>query len=220
MKQKIILICMLLISSYAIAQQSPEPIYTLTETGVQPKGKFINDLDAGNYTNVTPYVRYKISQITSRDNLYNYQVEMLKYKGWENDAGVANVIEISNGSNKILTLKNCEAWLNLAADPDTGSSTTQPFIPVYLSNGDIALLFVEYIYASQPSHLMIVLLRKGTATVVFNKPYFLNSVNIAENSFGAAIQSNTVEWIDDKAINAPDVSHILTNNGIMNFVAK
>lgn len=132
--KKYMIICMLLFPTFAIAQHSPEAIYTLTETGIQPKSKFINAFDSGNYNNITPYVRYKISQVTSLDKLYNYQIEMSKYKSLENDAGVANVIEISSGNKKLLTIKNCEAWLNMATYSDWGSTiTTQPFITAHLS---------------------------------------------------------------------------------------
>lgn len=109
--KKYMIICMLLFPTFAIAQHSPEAIYTLTETGIQPKSKFINAFDSGNYNNITPYVRYKISQVTSLDKLYNYQIEMSKYKGWENDAGVATVIEISSGNKKLLTIKTVKPGL-------------------------------------------------------------------------------------------------------------
>lgn len=40
------------------------------------------------------------------------------------------------------------------------------------------------------------------------KEYFLNSIHMNRNSFRADLQSNTVEWIDDKPLDAPDLSQI------------
>lgn len=220
MKKITILFSLLLLSASTMAQQIPEAIYTLTETGVQPKSKFVDAFSMEEYKNITPYVKYKDCQISSRDKKYNYQIGMSKYRGWENDAGEANVIEISSGNSMPLTIKNNDAWLDMAKDADWSAYTTHPFIPIYLSNGDIALLFTEFIYASQPSHLTIVLLRQGTATIVFNKEYFFNSMRMAGEELIAEIQSNTVEWIEDKALNDPELSVIASQKGVLTILKK
>lgn len=220
MKKITNLLCLLLLSVSVMAQQTPEAIYTLTEAGVQPKGKFVDTFSDEKYENITPYVRYKVFQISSQDKKYNYQIDMSKYKGWKDDPGVANVIEISSGSGVLLTMKNNAAWLDMSKGADWSAYTTRPFIPIYLSNGDTALLFTEFIYASQPSHLTIVLLHQGTATIVFNKEYFFNSMRVANGEFIAEIQSNTVEWIEDKALNDPELSVIASRKGILTILKK
>lgn len=38
------------------------------------------------------------------------------------------------------------------------------------------------------------------------------------NSFKADLQSNTVEWIDDKPLDAPDLSQIQLKNGVLTIL--
>ena len=200
-----------------IASMAQEQIFSIGTNGdIVTKNKFIEELYSGNYNNVTPYTlkfSEKVNaalQTTVNDDLtsYNakaakslnvnkpitaipfYTVNGLRYKGWDNESGDFNVIEILFGNDTLFTLKYADGW-----DKSNGQW-------IYTENGTTRTLRTVG---------EIVVMKDGKASLVFNKPMIINSIKT--NSDGTKtfdLQENTVEWIDENTPANSPITHTMT----------
>lgn len=228
-----ILIAMFLVN---IASMAQEQIFSIGTNGdIVIKNKFIEELYSGNYNNVTPYTlkfSEKVNaalQTTVNDDLtsYNakaakslnvnkpitaipfYTVNGLRYKGWDNESGDFNVIEILFGNDTLFTLKYADGWDNMSTD--YGSYTSKFCGIENLGNNTYAAIFKGIDIMSQPPYLTIVVMKGGKASLVFNKPMIINSIKT--NSDGTKtfdLQENTVEWIDENTPANSPITHTMT----------
>lgn len=138
-----------------------------------------------------------------------YTVNGLRYKGWDNDPGDFNVIEISYGKDTLFTLKYDDGWDNMSTD--YGSYTSKFCGIENLGNNTFAAIFKGVDIMSQPPYLTIVVMKDGKASLVFNKPMIINSIKT--NSDGTKtfdLQENTVEWIDENTPANSPITHTMT----------
>ncbi|WP_302434255.1 hypothetical protein [uncultured Prevotella sp.] len=138
-----------------------------------------------------------------------YTVNGLRYKGWDNDPGDFNVIEISYGKDTLFTLKYDDGWDNMSTD--YGSYTSKFCGIEKLGNNTFAAIFKGVDIMSQPPYLTIVVMKGGKASLVFNKPMIINSIKT--NSDGTKtfdLQENTVEWIDENTPANSPITHTMT----------
>lgn len=138
-----------------------------------------------------------------------YTVNGLRYKGWDNESGDFNVIEILFGNDTLLTLKYADGWDNMSTD--YGSYTSKFCGIEKLGNNTFAAIFKGVDIMSQPPYLTIVVMKGGKASLVFNKPMIINSIKT--NSDGTKtfdLQENTVEWIDENTPANSPITHTMT----------
>lgn len=138
-----------------------------------------------------------------------YTVNGLRYKGWDNESGDFNVIEILFGNDTLFTLKYADGWDNMSTD--YGSYTSKFCGIENLGNNTFAAIFKGVDIMSQPPYLTIVVMKDGKANLVFNKPMIINSIKT--NSDGTKtfdLQENTVEWIDENTPANSPITHTMT----------
>ena len=138
-----------------------------------------------------------------------YTVNGLRYKGWDNESGDFNVIEILFGNDTLFTLKYADGWDNMSTD--YGSYTSKFCGIEKLGNNTFAAIFKGVDIMSQPPYLTIVVMKGGKASLVFNKPMIINSIKT--NSDGTKtfdLQENTVEWIDENTPANSPITHTMT----------
>lgn len=193
----IVLILVCLFCSYTYGQ---ERVFNYDSQGkIIPQSKYIKPFDDGmslnQYTNITPY-NLKLSQNIHTPSGNLYTVEFLRFKGWEGEPGNFNVIEINKDGYKIFDLACALGWLYFPNNL-SNSTTTKGCFEVNLGMDTIALIFYGTIISSQPPLITIIILKDGKATLVFNKPSFIEKVQQSNSETTLALCANTVEWRKD-----------------------
>ena len=212
-----------------------EQIFSIDTNGdVVTKAKFIEELYAGNYNNITPYTlkfseKINILQhFTPSKNLptkemasYNletnnavamrkaYTINGLRYKGWDNESGDFNVIEILFGNNTLLTLKYADGWDKMSTD--YGSYTSKFCGIENLGDDTYAAIFKGIDIMSQPPYITIIVMKNGKASLVFNKPMIINDIKTnADGTKTFDLQENVVERIDENTPANSPITHTMT----------
>lgn len=215
MKKIYLLLFMAIFNQMAAIAQ--EQVFSIGNNGdIVTKAKFIEELYSGNYNNVTPYTlkfSESIKACAAEDKGLNagliYTVEGLRYKGWENESGDFNVIEVLFSGKTLLTLKYADGWDKMSTDY---SDYTSKFCGIEkLSDDTFAAIFKGVDIMSQPPYLTIIVMKDGKAKVVFNKPMTINSINAnADGSKTFDLQENVVEWIDENTPANSPITHTMT----------
>ncbi len=201
------------ISSVARAKTN-EPIYTFADDTIVIKQKFIDGYYLGDLTETTPYVLTRTEEVRLPDSSGKSDLRLLKYRNDEDEWIEFNVIELVRNGVTTLQLQNTNGWGELSPSLNLSGN----YIRIELTNNTIALIFEEYIYASQPSNISIIIITENEAKLIYNKPMFINSVNITGNSFSMELQSNTVEYkANGTPYDAPITHKIWLQNNVLWF---
>lgn len=148
----------------ALAQQS-ERIFTYDAAGnVVPNTKFIGKQELWNDGVVMAHEAD--TTVYSSDKAYTYTLSLSQMETAD-DIKVFDVIDIKCGGKSIFKMKSREAW-------DGGywvdDNTQLGYVTVrYLDVHVTALVFAGWSYAGDAPWIMIVILNKDKATVVFNR---------------------------------------------------
>ncbi|MGV8091759.1 MAG: hypothetical protein AB2L24_07840 [Mangrovibacterium sp.] len=192
MKKYILLLATVL--CLGIYAQNSEAIYTVSGNTIITKSKFIDSFYLENSSNLTPYVSRKTETIIPSSSYGSFSLEFLKFNGYESEPGICNVIRIKKNDIQILNLESSNGFGAISSYVD---SENADFSLVQVASNTYVLIFNEWIYASQPSMISIVLIRNGQVGLVFNKPGFVNSISKSNGNLNISLQSNTVEYRGD-----------------------
>jgi len=199
-----------------------QSIFTFSDSNIITNGAFVGALTGDSKTTNQPYVTKGNVRLTGLDNQFNYNVNLQRYKGWDNEAGDFHIISIYNNTNLLLQLQNRDSWIKIPTEL-TQFTTNNYFIPVTLSNSSTALIFIGYGYESEPPHLTIVVLSGNQAKLVFNEDYFIQQIIKTDTTFSMTLRNQAGEWTSDAAakaatdIYAGKTYKIWLANGVLNL---
>ena len=103
----------------------------------------------------------------------SYTVKLYRYKNSENDGGYFSIVEIDCGSKQVLRMIQTDGWDKFKTKLNR---TDDYYKLVRLDDSTYALIFVSFVYASEPGPLTIVVLRDGKAALVYNKDRYITSL--------------------------------------------
>jgi len=177
------------------------------------KSKFIDAYYIEPNVVLTPYILQKSNAVFT-SNSGSFSVNYYKFKGSEYDPGY-NVIEILKNGTSVLQLKSSDGFESISSYV-TGETGFYAYSS--LDANTVALIFNGYIFASCPSMVSIVIIRNGTAKLVYNKPMFINSITYNKSyGFTMELQSNTVEYINNKPINQPALHKVWFEGSTLSY---
>lgn len=99
-----------------------------------------------------------------------------RLKNWGDDPGDFHVIDVKNNDKRILEIKDDMGWDYFCLSSDYKKNANKAFHEISLSANCKALVFTGITIMSQPPLVSIILINKGKATLVYNKPSYLNSI--------------------------------------------
>lgn len=217
MKSCLFLVALFLTTQVAFCQLAKTPLYSIENDVVMAKCEFVSQLKNKPYSDITPYTTVSTLSFQSLNGLNNYMVTFNRYKGWDGEAGDFQSVEIKANNQKILQLDNQDGWVTLPS----------PLCPVdgvnlyyeQLDSTTTLVYLTGFAYNSNPGYLTLILLRKGLATVVFNKPYAVSSVQRVNGIFTINLKDGFDEYIAGSSssptepINKPLSFQITWENG-------
>ena len=186
-------VCMLHFVSYA-----QEQVFTYSNNGtVETKSKFIEPFPNGDFANITDHTLQKSYDVVAPSG-DTYTVKCYKNTGWENDPGDWHYFEILYKEKVIFSAEYADGWEYLADNlKQTLSPKADAFYQKNLRDDTVMLLFTGIIIMSQPPYETIVLLKDGKATLVYNKPGFIEDVQVVDSDVVFTLCENTVEFYED-----------------------
>lgn len=220
-----------------VAQSVAENVYTFdNKYEIVTNDKFIDVHTDRNGTEVKPYEL--IGQTTFMANAKEYKLQVLQYKGWQNEGGDFRIIRLLHDGKKILEFVDEESWLGDPEFADTSiwepgitmrsiNTGGSPFSQVLkligehatytghcivypLENEATALLFEGYPWMNQPPLLTIIVIKDGKAKVVYNRPWFVTGLYARKKNFKLYLEDDCC---------TPQVSATIstTSEGSMSF---
>lgn len=193
----------------AVAQIETESLYTFDEKGeIVVNEKFIERNVEFNDQSVKPYELVGIT--TFEVHSEKYELHVLCYKGWKDEAGDFYVIRLYHDGEQILEFADDGSWISdplfkegqtWLRDParsiDIGGrpfshimnligkhATFKGHCLVYpLANDAAALLFQGFPYGTGETLTTIIAIKGGKAKVVYNKCWFVTGIYANENKF-------------------------------------
>ena len=101
-------------------------------------------------------------------------LRLYNYRGWaDTEPGYFRIIDVEIDGVRALRMARSDAWDKF----DTESNSTDDYYKlVRLDDSTYALIFVSFVYASEPGPLTIVVLRDGKAALVYNKDRYITSL--------------------------------------------
>ena len=214
MKKAIFMImCFLCTAVYA-----QEQVFTIDNDGnIGIKANYIESYFVQKYKNTCPYIQM-LNEKEKTLNGDSYAIECLKYRNWENDPGDMHLIRIRYQGKELFSLENNEGWEYITNEPNGDVKKTSFFYKINLDEESVALVFVGVYIMSQPPRLTIIVLKNGKASLVFDKPYYINQVTKNKNGIMLTLQANTVEYRDvGVPCNSPELHTLEFKNGMIYY---
>lgn len=230
----------------AVAQSEPKDIYTFDDKGeIVVNKKFIDTHVEREDSEVKPYELIGISTFEAHSKKYELQV--LDYNGWKDEAGDFRIIRLFHNDKQILEFIDEEAWIGnpLIEDEKTwigGASRdiysggahfsefedsiskyatyTGHYLIYPLENKCTALLFNGFSWSSQVPLLTIILIKGDEAKVVFNQSWGIEIFKADDKGFDLTLMANYPEYVDEDNIPDiwyPDFHRLYTTPGSMKF---
>ena len=201
----------------AQATKAQESVFEITAGEIITKSKFIDQFQYDVYTDITPYI-LKQNTNESLQNGDSYKINCLKYRNWENDPGDIHVIQVLHQEKEIFKLNKDEGWEYINEEPNGGLTKTNFYYSIDLDKDTKVLVFVGIYIQSLPPHISMVVLKSGKATLVFNKPYYINEIEKQGNKIDFILQENTLEYVNSfTPVNQPILKTLTMENGRMYF---
>ena len=201
-----LVILSLLCCVQAVAQIKAENIYTFDEEGeIVVNEKFVEQNMEFDDQSVKPYEPVGIT--TFEVDSEKYELHVLNYKGWEDEAGDFRVIRLYHGGKQILEFADDNAWIGgpLFKEGQTWlrdpiDSNGSPFSHIMdligehaiykghyllypLTNNAAALLLEGFTYGCGETLTTIIVIKDGKAKVVYNKCRFVTGIYANEKQF-------------------------------------
>ena len=232
---QLIILCMLCCVQ-VVAQTKAESLYTFDEEGeIAINEKFVEQNIEFEDQSIKPYEPVGIT--TFEVDSEKYELHVLNYKGWEDEAGDFRVIRLYHGGKQILEFADDNAWIG---DPlfkegqtwlcDSINSKGSPFSQIMdligehaiykghclvypLANDVAALLLEGFTYGTGETLTTIVAIKDGKAKVVYNKCRYVTGIYANENKFELYLG-------DDHT--APQYEEVIstTSDGTMEYCVK
>lgn len=194
----------------SVAQSEAKRIYTIDDKQeIVTNDGFVDVHVDRNGSDVKPYEL--IGQTTFEAHSKEYKLQVLQYKGWQNEGGDFRVIRILHEGKQILEFIDEESWLG---DPEFADKSIwepgitmrsiysggSPFSRVLkligehatytghclvypLENEATALLFEGFCFGNDAPLATIIVIKGDKAKVVFNKSWFVRGLDARENNF-------------------------------------
>lgn len=176
--------------------QAQEQVFSYSSNGtIIAKPKYVETFENEDYPNTTPY-DLKVSENISTNSGNRYTIKALKYKNWDNDPGDFTVIQIIKDGNIIYTIKKDDGWDYVSKQLESYTTHKSCFVEKLNSN-TIALLFTGITIMSQPPYITMILLKDKKATLVLNKPSYIEKLQQSDGKTILTLCANTVEWRED-----------------------
>jgi hypothetical protein len=188
MKQ-VFLFVILFVSVTSYSQNSKTLIYN--ENSIIAVTNNVESFDNLSRADITPYTLKHTESVTQYG--LTYTVNVLRYKGWEDETGDYNVIDISSGSYKSQFTYD-EGWDYFYCENEAVNTPNKSFYAVNLSSSCMALVFVGVSIASLPPFITVIVLRDRKAEIVYNKPAFMKDIQTAGKETRFILRLNTIEY--------------------------
>ena len=201
-----LVILSLLCCVQAVAQIKVESVFSFDENGeIVVNEKFIEQNVEFNNQDIKPYEPVGVT--TFEVHSKKYELHVLNYKGWEDEAGDFRVIKLYHEGKQILEFSDDGAWIG---DPlfkegqtwlrDPIDSNGSPFSHIMdligehaiykghcllypLTNNAAALLLEGFTYGCGETLTTIIVIKDGEAKVVYNKCRFVTGIYANEKQF-------------------------------------
>lgn len=184
--------CIICFMSYA-----QEQVFTYDNDKIKNKPQFIKAFDNGEFANITSHSLQKSYSIAA-PNGDKYIVKCFKNTGWENEPGDWHYLEITYNGQTIYSIDYADGWEYLSLNLKRSlSPTADAFYQKDLNSDTVMLLFTGITIMSQPPYITIIILKKGKATLVLNKPFFIEKVQHSNNETVFSLCANTIEYYDN-----------------------
>ena len=230
------IILSLLCCVQAVAQIETESLYTFDEKGeIVVNEKFIERNVEFNDQSVKPYELVGIT--TFEVHSEKYELHVLCYKGWKDEAGDFYVIRLYHDGEQILEFADDNAWIG---DPlfkegktwlcDSINSSGTPFSQILdligehatykghclvypLANDASALLLEGFTYGTGETLTTIIAIKDGKAKVVYNKCRFVTGIYARENKFELYLEEDPTTAQYEEVVST-------TSDGTMEYRVK
>ena len=194
MKKLVLILTMCIMHFLSYAQ---EPVFAYDNNQIKSKPQFIEAFNNGNFDNITSHSLQKSYNVSAL-NGDKYIVKCFKNAGWENEPGDWHYLEIAYNGQTIYSIDYADGWEYLS--PNLKSSLSPMADAFYQKDLDcdtVMLLFTGITIMSQPPYITVIILKKGKATLVLNKPFFIEKVQHSNNEDVFSLCANTVEYYDN-----------------------
>ncbi len=194
-------ICLFLISLVSIHVSAQTALFSINTNGLisNTQARFIDPQDPS--VNTLSYSLGSAVSVTAGGSAWT--IKTGRYKGWENEPGDFDVIEISKGGTRKLLYKSYLGIMKIIDAPNQWyASQMAPysrngyFIETSLSSTSKALFFLGQNYGSDLSQLIIIVMTGNDVKVVFNRPMAIENINNTANNFSLTLESEIVEVVD------------------------
>ena len=166
-------------------------------------------------TGLTPYTLKNSETVTTADGT-TYTVNNLRYKGWDEESGDYNVIEIKCGSTTLLSLNYDDGFVYFFCENKNLANNHKSFYQIDMGMGYTALVFTGVAMSSEPPYVTVVVLKDNTATLADNNRYYLEDVIRMEEEDVTSLKmrKNTIEYdADDKPSEDPIIKYLTFMDG-------
>lgn len=166
-------------------------------------------------TGLTPYT-LKHSETVTTTSGENYTVNCLRYKGWDEESGDYNVIEIKSGNTTLLSANYDDGFVYFFCENKNLANSHKSFYQIDMGMGYTALVFTGVAMSSEPPYVTVVVLKDNTATLAYNNRYYLEDVIRMEEEDVTSLRmrKNTIEYgADDKPSEEPIIKYLTFMDG-------
>ena len=154
------------------------------------------------YQNLDPSILKDEMEVTTPSGGV-YTVKALRFKGWENETGDFNVVEIYKGGNKIYDMTSIDGF-GYFPMKFTDESKPQCCYPINVGDETIALVFHGIYINNEPPQISIVVLHDTQAKLVFNQSFRIKDLKKDNEDVKLVLQENLIQYYQDgKPIGKP-----------------
>lgn len=223
---KIIISLFMLFAVTSSCYAHGETIFSIEGETITPIEEFLNRYDSDSAASTEYNYNIKMSAHTAVDNtLYNIGFG-IHYLCKEGDDPGYHVVEIKRGDDVVFVLRDLEI---IPYNYDLGQygkdfrnfATSEMFIEVPLPQDAKALVFIGWPFSTDLPHLMIVVLTKNDAKLVYSKNMIIKDIVKEMGVFLMQLQSNYqyMEYKDGMEIGlSPATTHTMwLEDGVLKF---
>ncbi len=173
----------------------------------------------GTLSNITHYVPIDSVAFTLQGE--SYKVVVSRFKGWDNEPGVYDVFTIYCKNQKILEWKDYDSWVKTPDLLRAMSAVPNEYFQIYsMDNGLNAIILEGYSYCNLPPLLTIIILKQGSAHVVYNsaEKYLIKDVTVSPGGYFEMELLDKVPSLDPDCY--PGVYYLKSTSREMNMMLK
>lgn len=185
--------------------QIKQPIYSVLNNTIVTNNGYIDAPFYKQYSNITPFIVVHSFNISTNGGSNNYNIILSRYKGWEEEEGDFEIVDIVYNNQNIFNFVNQEGML-----------LNQQFFQIDSTTS--LIYFTSVPYNSNPGYLTLVILKGDKAYLVYNKISHIKSVGYINGVFTIKIIDQFAEYseVDSNVqINNPIESDITYENGVL-----